>query len=174
MPVLTTRVDIANVRVRFASGCIANITASRISRDKVRKIRFFQPDMYVSIDYAAQEVEVLAPASARRASGRAIEGGEVAGRRDDEPLARELADFVDAVRDSRRSAASPATTAAARSRWRSGLPTDGDADEGATASSSDAARDRSADINAFIAELDRRSELARITEPSAPTSRSPP
>ena len=49
--------DIANARLRFASGCIANVTASRISRDRVRKIRFFQPDAYISIDYAAQEVE---------------------------------------------------------------------------------------------------------------------
>ncbi|MGE5835857.1 MAG: Gfo/Idh/MocA family protein, partial [Acidobacteriota bacterium] len=48
VPVLTPRVDIANARVKFASGCIANITASRISRDKVRKVRFFQRDMYVS------------------------------------------------------------------------------------------------------------------------------
>ena len=57
MPVLTPRVDIANVRLRFANGCIANLTASRISRDRVRKIRFFQPASYVSIDYAAQKVE---------------------------------------------------------------------------------------------------------------------
>src|SRR5262245_3103708 len=58
VPVLTTRVDIANARIRFASGCIANITASRISRDKVRKTRFFQPDMYVSVDCQTQELEV--------------------------------------------------------------------------------------------------------------------
>ena len=57
VPVLTPRIDIANVRLRFASGCIANLTASRISRDRVRKIRFFQRDSYVSIDYTAQEVE---------------------------------------------------------------------------------------------------------------------
>ena len=49
--------DIANARLRFATGCIANLTASRISRERVRKIRFFQPDAYISIDYAAQEVE---------------------------------------------------------------------------------------------------------------------
>src|SRR5687767_2390688 len=55
--VLTPRIDIANARLRFESGCIANVTASRISRDRVRKIRFFQPDSYISIDYAAQEVE---------------------------------------------------------------------------------------------------------------------
>ena len=57
VPVLTRQVDIANARLRFASGCIANVTASRISKDRVRKIRFFQPDAYLSIDYAAQEVE---------------------------------------------------------------------------------------------------------------------
>ena len=57
VPVLTPKYDIANVRLRFASGCIANITASRISKDRVRKIRFFQPDAYLSVDYASQEVE---------------------------------------------------------------------------------------------------------------------
>ncbi|HEY6361718.1 MAG TPA: Gfo/Idh/MocA family oxidoreductase, partial [Vicinamibacterales bacterium] len=56
--VLTPRADIANARLRFASGCIANVTASRISRDRVRKARFFQRSSYVSIDYAAQEVDV--------------------------------------------------------------------------------------------------------------------
>ena len=50
VPVLTGKVDIANARIRFANGCIANLTASRISRDRVRKIRFFQPSAYVSID----------------------------------------------------------------------------------------------------------------------------
>src|SRR5260370_25289376 len=58
VPVLTGRVDIANARVRFANGCLANLTASRISRDRVRKIRFFQPSAYLSIDYAAQKVEM--------------------------------------------------------------------------------------------------------------------
>ena len=99
VPVLTPRVDIANARLRFASGCIANLTASRISRDKVRKVRFFQPDMYVSVDCQAQELEVwrLRPRPGERP---AIEGGRVEIRRQ-EPLARELADFVGAVRDAR-------------------------------------------------------------------------
>ena len=95
VPVLTGRVDIANARLRFANGCIANLTASRISRDRVRKIRFFQPSAYLSIDYAAQKLEVWrlvrndgAPAS--------IQGGDVAVA-SEEPLVRELADFVDAV-----------------------------------------------------------------------------
>ena len=58
VPVLTPKVDIANARIRFANGCIANLTASRISREPVRKIRFFQRDSYVSIDTASREVEM--------------------------------------------------------------------------------------------------------------------
>ncbi len=96
--VLTPRTDIANARLRFASGCIANVTASRISRERVRKVRFFQHDSYVSVDYAAQEVEVyrLAP----RGSVPPIQGGKL-DVVNDEPLRRELVDFVDAVRNQR-------------------------------------------------------------------------
>jgi predicted dehydrogenase len=99
VPVLTPRVDIANARLRFASGCIANITASRISRDRVRKVRFFQPQSYVSIDYASQELEIwrLRPGATGLA---AIEGGKVEIARG-EPLERELLDFIEAVRDRR-------------------------------------------------------------------------
>ena len=95
MPVLTGRVDIANARLRFANGCIANLTASRISRDRVRKIRFFQPAAYVSIDYAAQKLEVWRLV---KGSGPmpAIEGGEI-DVPNEEPLKRELEDFVQAV-----------------------------------------------------------------------------
>ncbi|HEX5473123.1 MAG TPA: Gfo/Idh/MocA family oxidoreductase [Vicinamibacterales bacterium] len=96
--VLTGRYDIANARLRFATGCIANVTASRISRERVRKIRFFQPDAYLSIDYAEQEVEGW---RLRRDGARpAIEGGPlpIAHR---EPLACELEDFVTAIRDRR-------------------------------------------------------------------------
>ncbi len=99
VPVLTPKIDICNARIRFASGAIANITASRISRDKVRKVRFFQPDMYVSVDYADQELEVwrLTPRPGERP---AIDGGKVTVARD-EPLGRELADFVEAVQTGR-------------------------------------------------------------------------
>jgi len=95
VPVITDRVDIANARLRFANGCIVNLTASRISRDRVRKIRFFQPAAYVSIDYATQKVEVYRLVKGS-GSAPSIEGGdvEVAG---EEPLKRELADFVDAI-----------------------------------------------------------------------------
>src|SRR5206468_10609218 len=95
VPVITPRVDIANARLRFANGCIVNLTASRISRDRVRKIRFFQPSSYVSIDYAAQKLEMY---RLEQTGGPmpAIEGGELEVA-NEEPLKRELADFVDAV-----------------------------------------------------------------------------
>jgi predicted dehydrogenase len=95
VPVLTPRVDIANARVRFANGCIANLTASRISRDRVRKIRFFQPASYLSIDYAAQKVEAWR-LEKRSGPMPSIEGGDLAVQ-NEEPLKLELADFVDAV-----------------------------------------------------------------------------
>ena len=104
VPVLTPRIDIANARLRFANGCIANLTASRISREPVRKIRFFQQDAYLSIDTAAREVELwrLVP----QPSGAPTIGGgklEVAG---DEALKGELEDFLGAVRDGRAPAVS--------------------------------------------------------------------
>ena len=99
VPVLTPRIDIANARLRFANGCIANLTASRISREPVRKIRFFQRDAYVSIDTAAREVErwrlVPQPNALPKIGGGRI---EVAG---DEPLKGELEDFLGAVREGR-------------------------------------------------------------------------
>jgi predicted dehydrogenase len=99
VPVLTPKIDIANVRLRFESGCIVNLTASRISRDRTRKIRFFQPESYVAIDYAAQEVEMWR--LVRQPAGMpTIEGGRVPVT-SDEPLKRELEDFVDAIRQQR-------------------------------------------------------------------------
>ncbi len=102
VPVLTGRVDIANARLRFANGCIANVTASRISRDRVRKIRFFQPMAYLSIDYAAQKLEVW-----RLVAGGgpmpSIQGGDLPVP-NEEPLRRELVDFVDAAANRRAAA----------------------------------------------------------------------
>ncbi|MGE0462721.1 MAG: Gfo/Idh/MocA family protein [Vicinamibacterales bacterium] len=99
VPVLTPRVDIANARLKFANGCIANLTASRISREQVRKIRFFQRSTYLSIDYKAQEVEVWRLVPQPGAMPR-IDGGKLDVKKD-EPLRRELADFVTAVRERR-------------------------------------------------------------------------
>jgi predicted dehydrogenase len=56
IPVLTPHIDIANVRIEFENGCTANLTASRVSREKVRKIRLFQPNGYLSIDFLTQKV----------------------------------------------------------------------------------------------------------------------
>jgi predicted dehydrogenase len=104
VPVLTNKVDIANARVRFKNGCIANLTASRISKDQVRKIRFFQRERYVSIDTAAKEVEMfqLVP----QAEGLPKIGGGKQAVQGDEPLKAELEDFVAAVREGRAPAVS--------------------------------------------------------------------
>jgi predicted dehydrogenase len=94
VPVLTPKVDIANVRLRFASGLIANLTASRVSADKVRKFRVFSPKTYISVDFAARSAQVY-----RLVQGE--NGPEIAAERtaapDEEPLQRQLAAFVAAV-----------------------------------------------------------------------------
>ncbi len=59
LPILSKKVDIANVRIEFESGCVANFTASRVSTERVRKVRFFQPRQYVSLDFSRQDVLVL-------------------------------------------------------------------------------------------------------------------
>lgn len=59
LPILSPKVDIANVRVEFESGCVANFTASRVSTERVRKLRFFEPRQYVSVDYARQDLLVI-------------------------------------------------------------------------------------------------------------------
>jgi predicted dehydrogenase len=59
LPILSQKTDIANVRMEFESGCVANFTASRVSTERVRKLRFFQPHQYVSLDYSRQDVLVL-------------------------------------------------------------------------------------------------------------------
>jgi predicted dehydrogenase len=95
VPVLTPKVDIANVRLRFASGLIANLTASRVSAEKVRKFRVFSPRTYISVDFARREAQVY-----RLAEGAA--GPEIQVERtaapDEEPLRRQLAAFVECVR----------------------------------------------------------------------------
>ena len=100
VPVLSERVDIASARIRFDNGCIANLTASRISRERVRKLRFFQKDALVAIDCAAQQVDAW---RVRRSAGSApaIEGGAL-DVPPGEPLALELEDFVRAVRSGAR------------------------------------------------------------------------
>jgi predicted dehydrogenase len=64
LPILSGKVDIANVRIEFESGCVANFTASRVSTERVRKLRFFQAGQYISIDYGRQDVLVFSVGSA--------------------------------------------------------------------------------------------------------------
>jgi predicted dehydrogenase len=100
VPVLTPRVDIANARLRFSRGCVANITASRVSQEKVRKLRVFERDRYVSLDYQTQEAVSyrLVPGSGPRPD---IRKEELPVKRD-EPLRREIEDFLRCARDGSR------------------------------------------------------------------------
>jgi predicted dehydrogenase len=88
VPVLSRGEDIANARIRFENGCIANITSSRISPERMRKIRVFQEDAYLSLDYQNQTGEIY------RRSATGISRDEVEIERG-EPLKRQLASFVE-------------------------------------------------------------------------------
>jgi predicted dehydrogenase len=97
VPVLTTRVDIANARLRFASGLIANLTASRVSAEKVRKFRVFSPRTYVSADFAGREAQVYRLKDG--SGGRPEIDSELVSAPDQEPLRRQLEAFVGAIRE---------------------------------------------------------------------------
>ena len=88
VPVLSRGEDIANARLRFASGCIANVTSSRISPERMRKIRVFQEDAYLSLDYQGQSGEIY-----RRVNGQILR--EPVAIEKEEPLRQQLASFVD-------------------------------------------------------------------------------
>jgi predicted dehydrogenase len=109
LPVISNRVDIANVRIEFESGCIANFTASRVSTERVRKLRFFQPHQYISLDYGRRDVIVIQVderAAAALMRGESPEGaGPTPGIQlqkptiqDREPLRAEIESFLHAVR----------------------------------------------------------------------------
>jgi predicted dehydrogenase len=113
LPIVSPKVDIANVRLEFESGCVANFTASRVSTERVRKLRFFQPHQYVSIDYARKDLliidvapEVFAAAadpgalSMQPAPGSPLPPGLKLHKptlRDGEPLRLEIESFVECV-----------------------------------------------------------------------------
>ena len=102
VPVLTDRVDIANARIEFASGCVANVTASRVSAERVRKIRVFQPDTYISLDYASQEISLYRrlpgdPTSHTPQPPRIVREEVLVEK--EEPLRLELASYVRSVRE---------------------------------------------------------------------------
>jgi predicted dehydrogenase len=106
LPVLSRKVDIANVRIEFASGCVANFTASRVSTERVRKLRFFQPHQYVSIDYARQDllfidVKPQEASSGATADAQAMLSGLAVSKptvTQGEPLRLEIESFLDSVR----------------------------------------------------------------------------
>ena len=95
IPVLTPRTDIANARIEFENGCIANLTASRVSGERVRKLRFFQPQQYVSLDYTAQEATVVSVIPA--AAGLPEIRSELLTSERSEPLSLEIESFLDAA-----------------------------------------------------------------------------
>ena len=112
LPVVTGKVDIANVRLEFESGCVANLTASRISTERVRKLRFFQPHEYISVDYTRQDVLQFRVAETKKFSVEQLLGmtepssgvpipGVTVNRlsiEPEEPLHAELKSFIAAVR----------------------------------------------------------------------------
>ena len=102
LPILSGKVDIANVRVEFESGCVANFTASRVSTERVRKLRFFQAGQYISIDYGRQDVLVFsvgnAPALAEPSFNSQIAMSKPAITAE-EPLLAEIKAFLQAVRE---------------------------------------------------------------------------
>ena len=98
---MTERVDAPNARIEFATGAVANITASRVGTEKIRKMRFFQPHDYVAVDYATRHASIssLAPPSATGSwPGVSIRHLDTA---DIEPLRAEIEAFIDAAANSR-------------------------------------------------------------------------
>jgi predicted dehydrogenase len=105
LPILSGKVDIANVRVEFESGCVANFTASRVSTERVRKLRFFQPGQYISVDYGRQDVLVFSvgSAAAKSAGSQPSVNPQIQMTKPtvtaEEPLLAEINAFLRAVRD---------------------------------------------------------------------------
>lgn len=96
VPVLTDKPDIANARIKFANGCIANVTSSRVSIKRERKIRIFQPDAYISIDYDQRRAQIYhKPAPGAGWLGIRAENIEI---KDGDALADEIDSFLDCVR----------------------------------------------------------------------------
>ena len=104
LPILSGKVDIANVRLELESGCIANFTASRVSTERVRKLRFFQPRQYISLDYGRQEVLVFTVGPGGGAeSGTPSVNPQIGVSKptvaSEEPLHAELKSFLRSVRE---------------------------------------------------------------------------
>jgi predicted dehydrogenase len=99
IPILTNKVDAANARIEFASGAVANITASRVGTERIRKMRFFQPHDYIAVDYATKRASISSlaqPTADGSWPGVHVRNLDVI---DVEPLRAEILSFIDAARD---------------------------------------------------------------------------
>ena len=102
LPILSGKTDIANVRLEFDSGCVANFTASRVSIERVRKLRFFQPRQYVSVDYSRQDVLVFTVGEGETAGTPSVNPQIKVAKPSvvsEEPLQAELKSFLECVRN---------------------------------------------------------------------------
>lgn len=101
LPILSGKTDIANVRIEFASGCVANFTASRVSTERIRKLRFFQPRQYVSVDYGRQDVLVFSVGEELGKEATPSVNPQIGVSKPavttEEPLHAELRSFLDSV-----------------------------------------------------------------------------
>jgi predicted dehydrogenase len=97
IPVLTRRVDAANARLEFASGAVANITASRVGTEKIRKMRFFQPHDYIAVDYATHHASISSLAPPTQESAKPGVRVQYLETEDVEPLRAEIEDFLAAI-----------------------------------------------------------------------------
>ena len=104
LPILSGKTDIANVRLEFESGCVANFTASRVSTERIRKLRFFQPSQYISIDYGRQDVLVFTVGADQATGVTPSVNPQIAMAKPQvepgEPLMAEIRSFLDSVRRS--------------------------------------------------------------------------
>ena len=98
IPILTDKIDIAHARIEFASGAVANVTASRVSTERVRKMRFFQEHEYISVDYARRDALRIRVAPTVAGSGLPQFHFEKLTAEPEEPLRAELRAFLEAVR----------------------------------------------------------------------------
>ncbi|MBO0858243.1 MAG: Gfo/Idh/MocA family oxidoreductase, partial [Chloracidobacterium sp.] len=97
VPILTRKIDMANARLEFAGGCVANITASRVAGERLRKLRVFQPNEYYSLDYAEQQVVALKLIPPQAPSALPVISAESLSIEKREPLLAEIESFITAV-----------------------------------------------------------------------------
>jgi predicted dehydrogenase len=105
--VLTDRIDVANARIRFADGLIANLNTSRVASRRERKIRFFQPDAYISLDYEARRLQIYRKEPPPAGATYPVISAEQIEINEGDALRDEIAAFVQSVRTRRPPAVDP-------------------------------------------------------------------